>query len=163
MKKPKKGIPWSIERKEDRRRMNLARRLWKRFPLFALNEMQEEYPGYTEIQLKDDLRRRTPEKKMKGKSQLIRYGRFQKIEDLMREFNRTGNVDFAIIAAKLRLKITKPYILNIPIGDEMLECRYHPKINYRTMMDFYRKAKHCGSREALEQLEKEMLKYAHLG
>lgn len=51
--------PSAINRKvflaEERRRKNMVRRIYNRNPLFALEEIRHQYPGYTEEQLAADL------------------------------------------------------------------------------------------------------------
>ena len=60
-----------------RRRRRFAKRLVKRFPLFALEFMQTEFPGYDYETFVADVTRKTrPARKKKGRSQLKRQGRY---------------------------------------------------------------------------------------
>lgn len=60
-------ISRKVQLSRDRTRRNLARRIYSKNKLFALSEIRESYPGYTEEQLLADL--------VKGKSKLKRSKR----------------------------------------------------------------------------------------
>lgn len=89
--------------------MRRARRLFRKAPLFAFAMMREEYPQYTHENFCDDLRYRTKRRRKRGKSQLLRYGRYRRMELLKEQFRQTGNSDFALQAQKLHRNMTKPY------------------------------------------------------
>ena len=91
------------------RRLRRARYLTKKMPLFAFQVMQSEYQGYTYDQFLDDLRRRSKPKQKKGRSPLIRYGRYQHLQKALADYHITGDIRFAIEAQQLRKRITKPY------------------------------------------------------
>lgn len=76
---------------------------------FAFAMMREEYPQYTHENFCDDLRYRTKRRRKRGKSQLLRYGRYRRMELLKEQFRQTGNSDFALQAQKLYTNMTKPY------------------------------------------------------
>ena len=45
------------------RRRRVAKRMAKRFPLFAVEYMQDEFPGYTQEQFIEDITRKTIKRK----------------------------------------------------------------------------------------------------
>lgn len=117
------GKPFSSERLATIRRMRKARRIFKRQPLFAFEILRQEYPDYTYEKFLDDLRYRKPPKKRKGKSGLLRYGRFDRMEKMKALFAETGKLEYGLQAQRLRRFMTKPYRVQFRIDGEVLE--YH--------------------------------------
>ena len=103
------GKPFSAERLFNIRRIRKARRLFRQQPLFAFALMCEVYTDYTYFNFLDDLRYRKAPKKRKGKAALQRYGRFDRVQQLMERYKETRNLDDAIAAKRLRDLMTKPY------------------------------------------------------
>gem|GEM_PF-4242622 len=71
--------------------------------------MCEFYTDYSYLDFLADLRYRTVPKKRKGKNTMQRYGRYNRIQQLMEKYWQTGNIDDAIAAKRLRDLLTKPY------------------------------------------------------
>ncbi|MNI08923.1 hypothetical protein D3C81_1403610 [compost metagenome] len=103
------GTPFSPTRLFNIRRIRKARRLFKQQPLFAYVLMCANYKEYSYLNFLDDLRYRKAPKKRKGKTALNRYGRYNRIQQLMERYRETGNLDHAIAAKRLRDLLTKPY------------------------------------------------------
>jgi len=110
------------------RRLRKARRLWKKVPLFAFQQMCEDYPEYTLPDFLDDLRRRSPPRKKKGKSQLQKYGRYERMCKLMREYKFTQDIDLALQAQKLRERIAQPYRVMVKVEKKKIEHWFSPLI-----------------------------------
>ena len=104
-------MSWSQKAIIRNRRKRLARRLWKKQPLFAFYELMDRYPGYSVDEFMSDLKPRRPKKRKAGKSTLPRYGRYPEMMALLREYRETGDVAPAIRAQQLRVLITKPFRL----------------------------------------------------
>lgn len=118
----RKGQKFSEERLLNIRRLRRARYLTKKTPLFAFQIMQSEYEGYSYEQFLDDLRRRSKQKeKKKGRSPLVRYGRYQQMETALGSYHLTGDIEFAIEAQRLRKRMTKPYRILFRCGTETVE------------------------------------------
>jgi hypothetical protein len=103
------GTPFSPTRLLNIRRIRKARRLFKQQPLFAYVLLCEIYTDYSYVNFLEDLRYRKQPKKRKGKSALQRYGRYDRIQQLIERYRATGNIDYAIAAKRLRDLLTKPY------------------------------------------------------
>lgn len=143
---------FSPERLLHIRRLRRARRLYKKQPLFAMQIMQIDYKGYDMETLCDDLRRRSPPKKRRGKSYLTRFGRYNRMQQLLTQYHLTGNIDFAIRAQKLRNLMTKPYRVMLIIGNTVLECTFCPLIAINQMEDLMAQLNTCQTMERAEDI-----------
>lgn len=122
------GKPFTPQRLENIRRMRRARRLYRKAPLFAYELMRGEYADYTFEKFCDDLRYRSRRKKKKGKSQLVRFGRYGRMEQLNEQYRQTGNADYALQAQKLLRNMTKPYRVMVRVSGETWEYTLSPLI-----------------------------------
>lgn len=132
---------FSVERLYSIRRLRKARRLFKRFPLFAFEMMRETYPEYEYELFWDDLRRRTPKKKRKKKSPLVRYGRYWRMDKLISQFRLTKNFELIEQANQLRRQITKPYRMVIRLKGMRKEYFFSPFISIERIEELNRKFK----------------------
>lgn len=139
------GKPFSPERLENLRRMKKARRLNKRQPLFAFLLMSGEYTDYTYEQFLDDLRYRRPPKKRKGKSGLVRFGRYRRMESLIVEYQLNGNIETAIKAKQLRERMTKPYRVQFRVKGEVMEYQLSALIPIEQIEKFVAELADCKS------------------
>ncbi|BAV04429.1 hypothetical protein SAMN05421788_110163 [Filimonas lacunae] len=112
---------FSEERLFKIRRLRKARRLHKKEPLFALQLMQEIYPGYTQEDFTDDLRPRTAPKKKKGKTLMARYGRYSRMQSLLIEFRLTGEWWYVYQASRLKERMTQPYRVQMTLAGAQRE------------------------------------------
>jgi len=123
------GKPFTPERLASIRRMRKARRLYKKEPLLAYHILCGEYPSYTHDDFWEDLRYRTKRKrKKKNKTPLSRYGRYERMKQLIAMYKDTANTDYGMKAQRLRNLMTKPYRVMVRIEGEVLEYRISPLI-----------------------------------
>jgi len=135
------------------RRLRKARRLWKKQPLFAYHMMQEQYPGYTFAEFQEDLRLRSRKRKRKGKSGLCRYGRYQKIQQLLDEFHMTRDFDRIREADRLRRNITKPYRVMIRLEGETREFEFQAVVPVERIKALVQNARACKTWSEFEILK----------
>jgi hypothetical protein len=154
---------FSPQRLLNRRRMNAARRFWRDQPLFAFSIMKSKYPDYTEPQFVDDLRRRTPFKKQKGKSNLRKYGRFNRMQALLTEYAFTGKIECAIEAIKLRKRLSKPYQVRVILKRVGMDYMFPPETSLLDIEEFARAARNCRTWDEINELEKKLREFSHLG
>lgn len=118
---------WSLDRKLETSRRNHARRCYKKAPLLALLLIRERYPDYSERQLLEDLKRRTPLKVKAKKTKTRRDFRYCQISKLAvqlhafergsSQYNKTCNQLSALMQAdKERRPITVHVVKPPPDG-----------------------------------------------
>lgn len=122
------GSPFTPERLEAIRRLRKARRLFKQTPLFAFEQMVQQYPNYTYAAFIDDLRIRRKRKPKQHRSILQRYGRYAQMDRLIRQFEQTGDYSLIEQANRLRANMTKPYRLLVKIKAEAMEFTFSAMI-----------------------------------
>jgi hypothetical protein len=154
----RKGIPFSRQRLFKIRRLRKARRLWRREPLFAYARLQQIYPNYTEMDFIDDLRRRKPKKKRFAKKFQSRYGRYDKIQSLLKEFDQTQDFKYVLLANKLKARIAKPYIIRVKKGKKIMEYSAPPETSYAQIERFVLQAHECPTFEQANALFGELLR-----
>jgi hypothetical protein len=120
--------PFTPERLANIRRMRKARRLYGKQPLFAYSILCMDNPAYTYNNFLDDLRYRKPPKRRKGKSPLIRFGRYKRMERLIAQYSENLNTEYLLQAQHLRKHMTKPYRVLVKINGEILEYCFSPTI-----------------------------------
>ena len=143
---------FSPERLFKIRRLRKARRLWNQVPLFALNTLQTDYPDYDEALLHEDIKRRTPKKKKKGKNPLRKYGRFTKMQELMQLFEQTQDPAYYLKAMKIKEVMTKPYRVKFKITQQVVEYSFDPLIPYACIEDLVSKGNKCRTFEEVDLL-----------
>lgn len=134
------------------RRLRKARRLFKQAPLFAFLWMQLEYPGYTYPEFLDDLRRRTPPKKKKGKSPLLRYGRYYRFQDMLFDYSQTKDPEYLRKAVRLRKHMTKPYRLLHKTKEGIVEYSFSPFLKIEIIEELTATLQTVKSREEASML-----------
>ncbi|GEM63860.1 hypothetical protein SF1_18420 [Sphingobacterium faecium NBRC 15299] len=145
------GKPLPPEKLFALRRLRKARRLFKQQPVFAFAILCEEYKDYTHEQFLDDLRIRTKTKgKKKKKSPLTRYGRFFKMNQLLELYSKTGLVDFALQAFRLRSVITKPYRVLVKIEGCHIEYGLNPFIPYKEVEKLNLQLRDCKTEKEVD-------------
>jgi len=147
------GTPLTPEKLYLLRRLRKARRLTKKVPLFAFQMMKEEHPDYTYEEYCADLRRRSkPKPKRKGKSPLMRYGRYWRIQKLVKEFHAKGNHDCIRRANILRQNITKRYKIRYSINKEGAEYSFSALIPIERIETLVHSINQCKTAEEAEAL-----------
>ncbi|GAA0536960.1 hypothetical protein [Chitinophaga japonensis] len=155
----KKGYKYAPETLLRIRRMRKARRLYRQQPVFAYSIMSAEFQGYSHEEFWNDLRRRTPPKKRKGKSGLRRYGRYGEMCRLLDRYRQTGNVADALKAQKLRNRITQPYRLQVRIGKLLKEYLLSPLIPVNSVKELTCSLHGCKDYAEADNKINEFLKY----
>jgi len=156
------GKPFHPDRLATIRRMRKARRLNKMQPLFAFNLLCTCYPGYTYELFLEDLRRRSrPKKKRKGKSPLLRYGRYSRMLKMKSHFLSTGNIQYAMKAEQLRRNLTKPYRLQVQVAGENWEYTFSALIEIEQIEQLAMDVRQYNTREQVEACIERFRSYAH--
>lgn len=154
--------PFSTDRLEAIRRMRKARRLNKTQPLFAFNLLCSIYQDYTYEMFLEDLRKRSkPKKKRKGKSPLIRYGRYGRMQKMKFEFVRTGEIKYALQAQQLHRKLTQPYRLQVQIAGENWEYTFSALVEIEQIERLAFEVRQYKTREDVDNCIERFRKYAH--
>ncbi|MBO9681962.1 MAG: hypothetical protein J7502_04735 [Flavisolibacter sp.] len=142
----------SPEKLSGLRRLRLARRLWKKEPLFAFDIIKQKYPDCTYEQFLNDLVRRTKPKPKKSKSGLQRFGRYNRMVECASKFKNYKDVDAGLEALKLRKYMTSHYRVLVWIGGKYKDYFFSPLISFRTIRDFHSKISLCKSEQEVEDL-----------
>jgi hypothetical protein len=147
-------MKFSADRLMKIKRLRRARRLYKRFPLFAYSFMLEDYPDYTYREFCEDLRRRTRSKRMRGKFTFRGYGRYNQMEKMLRLYRETGDIRFAISANRLRQRMTKPFVMEFKNKEGFFICHFSPLTPVSCLEQLQRDTKACGSLADMMELVK---------
>jgi hypothetical protein len=107
---------WRIKR--ERRRKRVAKRMAKRFPLFAVEFMKEEFKDYTEEQFIKDIEKAKLPKKKKGKSQLKRQGRYPLMQKAISNYHLTKDPAYLHEAQQWRKKLFLDFEVVYRLGSE---------------------------------------------
>lgn len=157
------GKPFTAERLEAIRRMRKARRLFRNEPLFAYMLLSLEYVDYSYAQFLDDLRYRTKAKRKETKSTLTRFGRYRRMLELLDRYEKTGVLDYAIQAQRLRKRMTKPYRVLIKINGQCIEYGFEPTIAIAEIERLTANLNGCATERDADQMIAEFRKYSRIG
>lgn len=156
----------TIEQYEKRRimrRRRVAKRLAKRFPMFAVEMMQNEFPGYTYEEFEADISRKT--KKGKSirhvKSPLKRQGRYPLYAKAMAEYQITKDQKFLEEAQKWRNRLYLPFEVWFRLNGETKVVTLHSTTSL-TIVEKLGQIK-FSSWEQWQQQYDEIMKWSHLG
>lgn len=152
--------PFTAERLLRIRRLRKARRLYKQSPIFAYDLMRVEYPTYTHDEFWDDLRRCTKKKKRKGKTPLIRYGRYWRIQELLGRYGLTNDETLIIQANRLQERITKPYRIMVKLKGDCMEFTVSPLVPIREIELLTQRFGQCETAEQIDHIFNDFKKYA---
>jgi len=128
----------TIEQYQQRRvmrRRRVAKRLAKRFPMFAVEIMQAEFPGYSYDEFVADISRRTRKGKSirHPKSPLKRQGRYPLYEKAMTQYELTKDVKFLEEAQKWRNRLYLPFEVWFKLNGETKVITLHSETPLRTV------------------------------
>jgi hypothetical protein len=134
-----------------------VRSYYKRFGLFAWPELAKVEP-ITEEEFYSVLAALKWEAKYKkGKSGLLKYGRYPLIKSLLSKWNHLGDMEALVKAQALRNRITEPYLLAVKYGKEKKTWYLNPYINYKHIQDLAALSNQCKSvAEFVERANEEM-------
>ncbi|WEK21325.1 MAG: hypothetical protein P0Y49_09245 [Candidatus Pedobacter colombiensis] len=148
---------FSPERLMHIRRLRKARRLYKKIPLFAYYQMLQEYPGYALSEFWEDLRiRRKPKPKSK-KSNAIKYGRYWRIQKLLKAYGDTGDINLMVQAKKLQERIAKPYQVFVKLGRECYEFSFSCYIPLEKIEMLTKQFRACKTVEEIDTVNKQFI------
>jgi len=152
-----------VYRRRKSRRIRVAKRLYKRFPLFTAEFMQEEFPGTTADQVAEIVSKKTRKTKSyrKVKSGLARFGRYPLMQKALQDYKESGDVDKLKEAQRLRSNMTKDFQFKFRIGKEVKYFRLPAHASYSIAKQIA--AIKCDSWEELDSKWHELTKYGLTG
>lgn len=147
-------------RRRVQRRRRVAKRLAKRFPLFAVEMMQNEFPGYTYDEFVADVTRKTRKGKSfrRPKSPMVRCGRWGLFRKAMQQYGITGDRKFLEEAQTLRNRMYLPIELLFSFRGERMMYRFHCETPLSLIQDI-QKITGYSSWEELEQMVRDRTRY----
>lgn len=121
-----------IVKKKAQRRRRVAKRMYKRFPLFAAEFMQDEFPGYQADMLFEDARRRTKKQpsKFKKKSPMKRQGRYPLMIKELSDYDWSKDIKHLLKAQRLRNLLFQPWRIEYRLGREAKEYRFPSEASF---------------------------------
>jgi hypothetical protein len=149
------------QKKRVQRRRRVAKRMLKRFPLFAVEEMHKEFPTYDLDTFITDVTRKTRKGKSfhRIKSPMVRQGRYWEMQKMLSEYNMTGNVEFLYKAQKLRNNMYLPFEIDYRLKREVTTMSFPSYCPLSMIRDLT--AIKFTSWEELETIIKEKTRYGY--
>lgn len=144
-------------KKELRRKKRLARRIYKRFPLFATEFVSEKYADFSINDLDYYLEGMKPPKKKKGKSQIKRMGRYPLYVKALNEYQSTKDINKLYEAQRIRNNMFKPYRILYNTGEGKIEQKLPAELNYKIVIKLS-KLKFENEKDLCNQID-DILKY----
>jgi len=132
----------------------------KRFPLFAVEFMADEFPDYTLEQFENDLEGKKLPKKRKGKSPMHRQGRYLPMRKALADYRLTGEMKYLLEAKRLRERMFQPYQLEYRIGKERRRMQFPSTTSMRLMRELVEIQ--FSSWEELEKILEEKTRWIHI-
>jgi hypothetical protein len=148
-------------RKIERRRKRVAKRMYKKTPMFAIEFMQKEFPGYTIEQFEEDIAPgKYKPKKKKGKSQLKRQGRYPLMQKALSNYYFTGDVKYLQEAQKWREKMFLKFEVVFRLGKEQRILTFPSTTSVNFIQNLAKIT--FTSWEELDKILEKKLEYSHL-
>jgi len=147
-------------KKRVKRRKRVARRLAKRFPLFAVEFAREEFPNYDYQQFEKDLEGARLGKKKKGKSQLARQGRYPFMKKALAQYQITKDQKYLEEAQQWRQKMFLPFEVVFKLNGKREIYTFPSTTPVRLIEDLAKIT--FSSWEELEEKLEEKLKWIHV-
>lgn len=121
-----------IQRKVQRRR-RVAKRMLKRFPLFAAEFMQDEFPDYHADMLFEDAKRRTKKRKSmrKKKSPMKQQGRYDMMQEALTNYRIYKDAKYLVKAQELRGRMYKRWKVSYRLNGEIVDWDFPSETSYR--------------------------------
>lgn len=145
------------------RRRRVAKRMAKRYPMMAVQFMQDEFPGYTYEEFEADISRKTRKGKRyrRPKSPLIRQGRYPLYADAMANYRRTKEQKYLIEAQHWRNRLFLPFELVFSLKGERRHYSYSSTTSIKVINQLAQ-IKGYTTWDELNEKIKELTKYSHL-
>lgn len=149
--------------KRVQRRRRVAKRMVKRFPLFAVEFMQEEFPRYDHETFVADVTRKTRKGKSfrRSKSPLIRQGRYPLYEKALSNYRLTNERKYLEEAQHWRSRLHLRFELLFVLNKERKYYSFHSTTALRTI-EKLKGIKGYKTWEELDSMIKEATKYDHI-
>ena len=149
---------WRIKR--ERRRKRVAKRMAKRFPLFAVEFMQDEFRNYDVQQFEQDVAGAKLPKKRKGKSQLKRQGRYPLMQKALSNYHLTGDQEYLVEAQRWRKKMFLDFEIEFKLGRKKQTHRFPSTTSLRLIEELAKIT--FQSWEELAEILEEKLRWIHI-
>jgi hypothetical protein len=155
------------KRREQRRR-RVAKRMAKRFPLFAVEFMSGEFPDYDYSTFVEDVQRRSRPSKIlrKVKSPLKLQGRYADLEKALNQYHLSKDQAFLEQAQTIRNRLFQPYVIAVRIkGGYIQTWTLRSTISRLVIVNLVEKVQQHGPFESIEQADqffKQHTKYLSL-
>lgn len=107
------------DKKRQSRRKRVSRRMAKKYPLFALEFMKEEFPEMDYDTWEEDvITRKKSKSKRKSKSPMQRQGRYPLFQKAMNEYRFSKDLKDLEKAQQLRDRMFKDFLFVFTLGNE---------------------------------------------
>ncbi|MEN0053556.1 MAG: hypothetical protein AAGC65_07795 [Mucilaginibacter sp.] len=142
---------------ENTKRKNIIRRLYKKWGLFAIHEINKLYPGYNAEMLPADVliknSKRKPGKKKTGDDFRTRQLAKLEIQYYITNKNSTAfnKICERIASLTAALKLRRPIVLTVKLQGEVYAYPFHWLTSERIIKDFHALANKKGSTHAMLQ------------
>jgi len=144
----------------DMRREGVAKRMAKRFPLFAVEFMQKEFNGYTTEQFESDIAKARLPKKRKGKSPMKRQGRYPVMQKALMNYHLTGEQKYLLEAQRLRKRLFKPFEIEYRLKKERRRMCFPSTSSFKLMKELTEIK--FTSWEELDEILEEKTRWIHI-
>jgi len=151
-----------IEKRRKSRRKRVSRRMARKYPLFALEFMKEEFPNIDYDTWEQDVVTKKPSRaKRKGKSQLKRQGRYPLYQRAMSQYRLTKEQKYLEEAQSVRNRMFRDFEFVFTLGKERRTYRLPSTASLRHV-DRIKSIRGYKSWKEMEEMWDELSKYEHL-
>jgi len=149
------------QKNRERRRKRVADRMVKRFPLFAVEFMSDEFPEYDyETFVQDVSTKRKKSKSYKSvKNPLKRQGRYPLYEAAMKNYYQTKQQKYLIEAQTLRNRLKLHFEVRLSLKGEYRYLIFPSTTSWKIVADLANIK--FTSWEEIDQILEDKLKYIH--
>lgn len=151
-----------VYKRREQRRRRVAKRMAKRFPLFAVEFMQDEFNGYTQEEFEADVSRKSRKSKSmrRAKSPLKRQGRWPLFEKAMSNYHSTKDIKYLREAQKWRNKMFLPFEFVARLNGETKTWIFPSETSVKIIQSLGDIK--FSTWDELDEIMNEKLKYVHL-
>lgn len=139
-----------------------VRWMYRKYPLFAHQFIDELFGNYDIHQLDRDVAGMKPKKrKSKRKKVLSRYGRYAVMQKRLAQYQITNNLKYLREAQQLRNKLTEQYTIRYKLDGEEYDWVFPATYRYSTIVKLAQIK--FNSYEELQDKIHHITKWAHVG